>query len=79
MTQPFPCFTTGSSKDNECSYVSVSIRSKGMCFSGWNQTEVKLLLMAWSSLPFSCSNTKLFFCPDPKGNIKRKICYLFLQ
>lgn len=22
---------------------------------------------------------KIIFCPDPKGNIKRKICYLFLQ
>lgn len=62
MTQPFPCFTTGPSKNNEPSYAGVITRARGEGFSGWNQIEVKLLqLMVWSSLAFSCSSTKLFF------------------
>lgn len=82
MAQPFPCFTARPSKNNEGSYVGIIITAKGKGCSGWNQIEVKLLLlqlMVWSSLPFSCSNTKLFFAQLLRVTSRGRFFYLFLE
>lgn len=72
MTQPFPCFPTRPSKNNECSYAGVIITVRGKGFSGWNQIEAKLLQLMVKFVAFMFQY-KTIFCPGPKGNIKRKI------
>lgn len=78
--QPFPCFTTRPSKNNECSHADVIRIAKGRGSSGWNQIEVKQLqLMVWSSLPFSRCNIKLFFVQILRVTSRGRFFYLFLE
>lgn len=74
MTQPFPCFTTRPFKNNECFYAGVIMRARGEGFSPGIKKKIKIqqliVLVKFAILVFQ---HKIIFCPDPKGNIKRKI------